>query len=135
MINDFWLNLPVKNIAASKAFFSALGFTFNTKMGDTSNSACLLIGKKEVVVMLFDEPTFKNFTNVAIPDTASGSQTLLSIGVDSKEEADALAVKVVTAGGKCSHVPHAMDSWMYGYNFLDLDRHRWNVLYMDRSKM
>ncbi len=62
MTKQFWINLPVKNITKSKAFFTKLGFKFNTQQGNTENSACLLIGEKEVVVMLFDEPTYKSFS-------------------------------------------------------------------------
>ena len=29
----------------------------------------------------------------------------------------------------------ALLGWMYGFGFCDIDGHRWNVLYMDMSKM
>ncbi len=62
MAKDFWINLPVKNIEKSRAFFKELGFTFNEKHGNSPNSVALLIGEKNTVVMLFDEQTFKGFT-------------------------------------------------------------------------
>lgn len=135
MIQDLWLNLPVKNIAKSKAFFTALGFSFNTQHGNSDTSASLLVGKKNVVVMLFDENTFKGFTNSAITDTAQSTEVLLSIGVESKDEVDELAAKAISAGGTSSHQPSQMQGWMYGCVFIDLDGHKWNVLYMDMSKM
>lgn len=135
MLNDLWINLPVKDVAKSKAFFTALGFTFNTQHGNSATSASMLVGKKNVVVMLFDEPTFKGFTGNTITDTAQSTEVLLSIGVESKEEVDALAEKAKTAGGTCNHQPNEMKGWMYGCVFADIDGHRWNVLYMDMSKM
>lgn len=135
MINDLWINLPVKNVAASKAFFSALGFTFNTTHGNSDNSACLVVGQKNVVVMLFDEPSFKGFSNSQVTDTTTSTEVLLSIGVESKEEVDELAKKAVAAGGTSNHQPGEMQGWMYGCLFIDLDGHRWNALYMDMSKM
>jgi uncharacterized protein len=135
MITDLWINLPVKNIAKSKAFFTQLGFTFNTQHGNSDNSISLLIGKKNVVLMLFDEPTFKGFINSNIAPAGSGSEVLLSIGVESKEDVDDLAKKAVDAGGSSSHKPKEMQGWMYGCVFTDLDGHKWNVLYMDMSKM
>ncbi|HSU51867.1 MAG TPA: VOC family protein [Segetibacter sp.] len=133
MIKDLWINLPVKDINKSKAFFKELGFSFNTQHGNTESSASLLIGQKNVVVMLFSEPAFKGFINGEV--AKQGSEVLLSIGVESKEEVDDLAKKAVAAGGSSTHKPGEMQGWMYGCVFNDLDGHKWNVLYMDMSKM
>lgn len=135
MIQDLWINLPVKDIEKSKTFFTELGFSFNTRFGNSANSASLLLGKKGVVVMLFEESTFKGFTNSLIADTTQAAEVLLSIGAESKEEVDELAMKAVAAGGVSNHKPTEMQGWMYGCLFIDLDGHRWNVLYMDWSKM
>ena len=134
MTKDFWINLPVKDIKKSKAFFSKLGFSFNTQYGNSDNSASLLIGQKKVVVMLFDEPTFKSFTNTEIVNTKQGTEVLLSIDAESKEEVDEMAEKAINAGGKSKHKPAEMEGWMYGCVFTDLDGHQWNVLYMDMDK-
>ncbi|CAD5253328.1 MULTISPECIES: VOC family protein [unclassified Imperialibacter] len=135
MTKQLWLNLPVKDVKKSKAFFTKLGFQFSTGPGDTETSAALLVGEKNVVVMLFEEPAFKGFANADIADTSKGCEVLLSIDTESKEEVDTLTQKAIDAGGKSSHKPSAMSGWMYGSLFIDLDGHRWNVLYMDMSKM
>jgi predicted lactoylglutathione lyase len=135
MIQDLWINLPVKDVNKSKEFFAKLGFSFNTRFPDSNTSASLLVGQKNVVVMLFDEPTFKGFTNSQVADTKQASEVLLSIGAQSKDEVDELAKKAVAAGGTSNHQPSEMQGWMYGCLFIDLDGHRWNVLYMDMSKM
>lgn len=85
--------------------------------------------------MLFEEPAFKCFTNAEIADTTKGCEVLLSIDAESKEEVDTLIQKAIEAGGKSTHKPSAMSGWMYGSLFLDPDGHRWNVLYMDMTKM
>ncbi len=135
MAKEFWINLPVKDIGKSKEFFGKLGFSFNTHNGNSKNSVSLLIGQKKVVVMLFDEPTFKSFTNNILADTKQGTEVLLSIDAESKEEVDEMAAKAVAAGGSSTHKPNEMPGWMYGCVFTDLDGHQWNVLYMDMSKM
>jgi predicted lactoylglutathione lyase len=135
MIKEFWLNLPVKDIKRSKVFFTQLGFKLNSQNGNNDSSACLLIGDKNVVVMLFEEPAFKGFTNHEVADTSKGSEILLSISANSKEEVDEIARKVIEAGGTSNHKPSEMKGWMYGSLFVDLDGHRWNVLYMDMSQM
>ncbi len=135
MTKQFWLNLPVKNVAASKAFFTELGFKFNTGQGNTDHSAAMLLGQHNVVVMLFEEQAFKGFTNNAIANTGQGTEVLLSVDAESKEEVDEMAKKAIAAGGKSDHQPSAMQGWMYGCVFSDLDGHKWNVLYMDMSQM
>jgi uncharacterized protein len=135
MTKKFWINLPVRDIKRSVDFFTKLGFKFNTQMGNTENSACLLLGEKGVVVMLFTEPTFKGFTNSEIADTQKVSEVLLSIDAESKEEVDEIINKAVQAGARSKHKPGKMEGWMYGSVFTDPDGHRWNVLYMDMSKM
>ena len=133
MTNQLWLNLPVKNIEKSKEFFSKLGFSFNTQHGNSPVSASLVIGKN--VVMLFEETSFKAFTKTDITDTSKTNEILISIDAESKEEADELAKKVEQAGGTIYGKPGEKDGWMYGFGFIDLDGHRWNVLHMDMSKM
>jgi len=60
---------------------------------------------------------------------------LISIDAESREEVDEWAKKVTAAGGNVFAQPAENQGWMYGCAFADLDGHRWNVLYMDMSKM
>jgi predicted lactoylglutathione lyase len=133
MTKQLWLNLPVKDLEKSKQFFSELGFSFNTEHGNSPVSASLVVGKN--VLMLFDETSFKNFTKTEVADTAKSNEILISIDAESREEVDAFAEKVTAAGGTIFAKPSEKDGWMYGFGFTDLDGHRWNILYMDMSKM
>jgi len=135
MTKELWLNLPVKDVNRSKEFFTKLGFSFNTKHGNTDISACLIVGTKNIAVMLFAEHVFKSFTGTDIADTQKSAEILISFDAESKEEVDELAKKVEDAGGNLYHKPSEQQGWMYGCAFADLDGHRWNVLYMDMSKM
>lgn len=134
MTQQFWINLPVKDISRSKAFFTTLGFSFNPGPGNTEDSACLLIGVQKAVVMLFAESSFRHFTGHAITDTSQSAEVLLSFDAESREEVDELAVKVTQAGGSLFAPPAAVQGWMYGCGFADPDGHRWNVLYMDKEQ-
>lgn len=130
MANDFWLNLPVKDINRSREFFTRLGFRFSEGPGATPTSAPLLVGSKNVVVMLFEEATFRRFVNGEITDTGTSCEVLLSVSASSKEEVDEMARKAAEAGGKTDHVPAERTGPMYGCVFSDPDGHRWNVLYI-----
>lgn len=135
MINDLWLNLPVSDIERSKEFFTKIGFTLNLKQGNSEHSACLLIGKKKSVVMLFTQEVFNSFTRHNSSDTKSGSEILISFDAESKEEIDSISQKVSDAGGMVFGPPTEIQGWMYGCGFTDLDGHRWNALYMDYEKL
>jgi len=134
MTKQFWLNLPVKDIAKSKAFFSALGFKPNEHMG-SGDSACFLIGQQNAVLMLFPESQMENFMQAKISDTKAGSEMLMSFDAESREEVDSLAATAQANGGNVFSQPADIQGWMYGCGFTDPDGHRWNVLYMDMSKM
>jgi predicted lactoylglutathione lyase len=135
MTKELWINLPVKDVNKSKEFFTKLGFSFNPKRSKTDESACLVIGTNNVIVMLFKESGFKNFTKNEIADTKKASEVLFSIGADSKAEVDEMANKAVAAGGSIFGQPTEVQGWMYGCGFSDLDGHRWNLLYMDMNAM
>jgi predicted lactoylglutathione lyase len=134
MTKQIWLNLPVKDVVTAKAFFSKIGFVFKDEH-ETVSSACMLVGESNFVVMLFEEKMFEGFVQNKVSDTQKSSEVLISIDAQSRQEVDALAVKVRAAGGLVFAEPAENQGWMYGFGFADLDGHRWNVLYMDLSKM
>ncbi|WP_417942504.1 VOC family protein [Flavobacterium sp. RS13.1] len=134
MTKQIWLNLPVKDVAKAKDFFWKIGFSFN-EQHDTPTSTCMLVGEGHFVVMLFEESVFAGFSQNGITDTNSGSEILISIDAENREEVDELAEKVKAAGGTVFAPPSESQGWMYGCGFTDLDGHRWNVLFMDFSKL
>jgi len=135
MTKQLWINLPVKDIHRSTAFFTKLGFQLNLQFGSHKDSASLLFGTGNFVVMLFHEPLFEGFANAKTADTNAGTEVLFSIDAESVEEVNELAQKVLDAGGSIYAEPGFKDGWIYGFGFIDLDGHRWNILYMDLSKM
>ncbi|QSB26687.1 VOC family protein [Flavobacterium sp. CLA17] len=134
MAKQIWLNLPVKNVAKAKDFFWKIGFSFN-EQHDTPNSTCMLVGEGNFVVMLFEDNLFESFSKNKITDTQSSSEVLISIDAESAAEVDELMEKVTKAGGTVFAPPAESQGWMYAAAFADLDGHRWNILYMDFSKL
>ncbi|MEN2415573.1 VOC family protein [Flavobacterium mesophilum] len=134
MTKQIWLNLPVKSVAKAKDFFWKIGFSFN-EQHDTPSSTCMVVGEGHFVVMLFEEMLFSSFSQHGLTDTKLSSEVLISIDAESREEVDELAKKVTEAGGTVFAAPAESQGWMYGCGFADLDGHRWNVLYMDFSKL
>lgn len=135
MTKQLWLNLPVKDVTRSREFFLKMGFTFNDTHGVTDDSACMLVGEKPVVIMLFAEPLFQGFTRHEITNTGQSTELLISIDAESRAEVDEMAARAEAAGGVVFGKPEEIQGWMYGCGFCDLDGHRWNVLFMDVAKM
>jgi uncharacterized protein len=135
MIHKLWINLPVKNVAASVNFFTQLGFEFNTEHSIEEQSACMIIGTSNTVVMLFEEQLFNKFSGNENGSVNNGASALFSFDAESNTEIDTLAQKVTKAGGKVYSPPSAVQGWMYGFGFADLDGHKWNALYMNMNNI
>jgi uncharacterized protein len=135
MTQDLWINLPVKDLARSNAFFTKIGFAPNLGSGNSEKSASFIIGEKKIVLMLFVQEVFSGFANNALADTAIGTEVLFSLSADSQEQVNDMANRVRSAGGTIFSEPSETNGFMYGCGFCDLDGHRWNVLYMDANKM
>jgi predicted lactoylglutathione lyase len=135
MAQDIWLNLPVKDLARSVTFFIAMGFARNPGPGNSEQSASFTIGEKKVVLMLFAEEVFAGFTMHALSNTSKGVEVLFSLGADSREQVDDMANRARSAGGTVFSEARESNGFMYGCGFCDPDGHRWNVLFMDASKM
>ncbi len=132
MNNPAWLNLPVKDVVKSKAFFKQLGFKISEM--ETPTMIGLEFGDAPFRVMLFTHPEFEQFTQSSVADVSKSSEMLISLEAKSKEEVDQLAKKVIKAGGSIFAGPEDWLGWMYGMGFQDLDGHRWNIAFMDWAK-
>ena len=131
MVKNIFVNLPVKDLEKSKAFFSSLGFSFDPRFTD-ENAACLVLGEN-IYAMLLTGPFFRTFTRKDLCDAARCTEVLIAIDAQSRAEVDALVRKALAAGGTL-YVDKPQDyGWMYGHGFADLDGHQWEVLYMDES--
>lgn len=123
-----FVNLAVRDLEKSKAFFSKLGFEFNPKFTD-DKAACMVLSE-DGYVMLLTEPFFRGFTKRPPADTSKVTEALIALSCDSRAEVDEMVRRAIDGGGK-----HAMDpqdhGFMYGWSFYDLDGHHWEVMWMD----
>jgi predicted lactoylglutathione lyase len=127
---QLFVNLPVKNLQASMAFFRKLGFEFHPQFTD-ANAACMLIGEG-AFAMLLAEPFFKTFTSRTPIDTAKGVECLCALSCKSRQEVDELVGKAIAAGGTDPQ-PAKDHGFMYDWGFADLDGHEWGVFWMAPS--
>jgi len=128
MVTKIFVNLPVKNLAASMEFFEKLGFTFNPQFTD-ENAACMVISE-DIFAMLLMEEFFRTFTQKEIADATKTAEAILALSVESREQVDLMMESALTAGA--SEPREAQDhGFMYGRSFEDPDGHLWEIFYMD----
>lgn len=125
-----FVNLPVKDLKKSMAFFAALGFSHNPQF--TNDDAACIVIDENIFAMLLTEPFFKGFINDDIADTGKVHEVLTCLSASSREEVDDLLAKALAAGGQ-PWKPTMDQGPMYGTSFQDLDGHVWEVMYMDTS--
>ncbi|ARQ68041.1 VOC family protein [Streptomyces marincola] len=130
MSTKIFVNLPVKDLARSREFFTALGYSFNPDFSD-DNAACLVISEN-ILAMLLVEPFFKTFTEKRIVDAHTEGEVILALSADSREQVDELVDRALAAGG--SPTGETQDhGFMYGRAFLDPDGHHWELTWMDMA--
>ncbi|MEW6762965.1 MAG: VOC family protein [Pseudomonadota bacterium] len=128
MNQQIYVNLPVKDLERSKAFFGALGFSFNPQFSD-QNAACMIVSDS-IYVMLLTEPFFQGFTKKPIADAKKTTEVLLCLSCDSRAAVDDMAAKAKAAGGAWPNEPKD-HGFMYQHGFEDLDGHMWELAYME----
>ncbi|CAM5773857.1 glyoxalase [Labrys miyagiensis] len=129
-MRSIFVNLPVRDLDKSKAFFAALGFSFNPQFTD-QNAACMVIADN-IYAMLLTEAYFKTFINGEIGNAATTKEVLVALSAGSRAEVDDTLAKALSAGAK-PWKPAQDHGFMYGVSFADLDDHVWEVMWMDPS--
>lgn len=123
-----FVNLPVKDLKASKAFFAELGFGFNPEFSD-DQCACLVV-EENIFVMLLTQERFADFVNGEISDATRATEVLTCLSADSRAQVDQTVAKAIAAGGK-PWKPTLEQGPMYGGSFQDLDGHVWELVHME----
>lgn len=125
-ISSVFINLPVKDVAKTRAFWSALGFSFNENYSD-EKALCLVLRENQIYSMLISEAYFSTFTNRPVADR-SQTQVLIAIEVDSRDKVDEI-VRLALENGGSRYRESADHGWMYYDSFADPDGHQWEVMF------
>lgn len=128
MKTDIFINIAVKDLQKSKAFFSTLGFTYNMQFSD-EKAACMILNEK-AYVMLLQESFFKGFTRKEIVNAHHSTEVLLAISADSREKVSEFVDKAIALGATEAIDPQD-HGFMFSRSFSDLDGHIWEVIWMD----
>ncbi len=124
-----FVNLPVTDLARSKAFYEAVGATNNPGYSDDT-AACMVLS--EVIhVMLLTHDKWRQFTQKPIVDAHAQAQVLLCLSQESREAVSAAVDQAAAAGGKSDPTPTQDFGFMFGRSYEDPDGHIWEVMWMD----
>lgn len=126
-----FINLPTKDLAASRDFYTGLGFSINEQFSD-DKCACVVVSDT-IYVMVLAEDRFRDFIKGEISPSDS-TEAILCLSAESRAEVDDLLRRALAHGGKPWHEVRA-DGPMYGGSFTDPDGHVWEVMYMDMSEV
>ena len=132
MSTMIFVNLPVRDLAASMAYYKALGFDHNPQFTDDT-AACIVISDT-IFVMALTHGKFAEFSSKPIPDPKTTTGALYALSCDNREAVDAIAGAAIKAGG--TETRDAQDyGFMYGRAVADPDGHVWEYTWMDMSQM
>jgi predicted lactoylglutathione lyase len=130
MAQMIFVNLPVADLEAAKAFYVALGYGVDPRFSD--DKATSIVISETIVVMLLTEPFFAGFCTKPVADARTVTEVRNCLSMESREAVDRLVDAAVAAGG--SEPRGAMDhGFMYMRAFDDLDGHAWEIAWMDAT--
>lgn len=123
-----FVNLPVADLARSKAFYEAIGFTNEPRF--TDDTAAAMVWSDTIFVMILSHDKWKSFTDRPIADRGS-SEVSLALALGSRDAVDAMVGAAAAAGGTADVNPVQDHGFMYGRDILDPDGHVWGPFWMD----
>lgn len=128
MSKMIFVNLPVRDLAKSMAFYEALGFTNEPRF--TDETAAAMVWSDSIFVMLLTHDKWQSFTDRPIPPT-SASEVSLALAMDDRAAVDAMIAAAAAHGGAADINPVQDHGFMYGRDLLDPDGHVWGPFWMD----
>ncbi len=128
MSTKMFVNLPIKDLDKSMAFFKALGFSFNPQFTDET-AACMIISE-ENYAMLLTEAKMREFTPRPIADATKATEVIVCLSCETTEDVTRIVSAALEAGG--SRIGEPKDyGFMIQDGFQDLDGHIWEFIWMD----
>jgi predicted lactoylglutathione lyase len=129
MTRMIFVNLPVSDLDRSRAFLEALGAVNEPRFTDET-AACMTLSDS-IHVMLLTHDKFSQFTPRPIADAKAGSEVLICLSSDSRENVDKAVERAVASGGTADPSPKQDYGVMYGRSVADPDGHIWEIMWMD----
>ena len=131
MSKMIFVNLPVRDLAASTKLYLALGGELNPQFSNDQASSVMF--SDAIGVMLLTHDHYRQFTQRPIGDARRDSQALIALSVDSRDAVDATLARAAAAAGTADPNPVQDHGFMYGRSVEDPDGYVWEIMWMDAS--
>jgi predicted lactoylglutathione lyase len=123
-----FINLPVADLERTTSFYTALGFSINSRF--TDDTAAAIVISDTIVVMAVTRQRFADFVTGEVGDPAASTTVINCLSATSRDEVDTMVSNALERGGM-PWLDVMEDGPMYGHSFADPDGHVWEILYMD----
>ncbi|MGH6797400.1 MAG: VOC family protein [Roseiarcus sp.] len=133
MTKMIFVNLPVRDLKASTAFYIALGGNLNPQFSGEQSSSVMF--SDAIGVMLLTHQHYRQFTQRPIGDARRESQALLALSVESRDAVDATLAKAAPAGGRADPNPAQDRGFMFSRSVEDPDGNVWEIMWMDPAAL
>lgn len=129
---NVFINLAVEDLARSRAFFTALDFSFDEKFCDHQGLGMQI--SDTVFAMLLLPEKFRQFTPRALAKAKETTEVLTALQYGSREKVDEIMAAALENGGTEVR-PAEEHGFMYGRSFADPDGHIWEPFWFDMSTL
>ena len=129
MSKMIFVNLPVRDLAKSRAFYVALGGQVNEQFSD--EQAISVMFSEAIGVMLLTHERYGTFTKRPIGDARRESQALIALSTDNRDAVNETVTKAAAAGGRADPNPAQDHGFMFNRTVEDPDGYVWEIMWMD----
>ncbi len=123
-----FVTLPVRDLQTARAFYEAVGFTFDRYWSD--EQTVTLAVDENIVVKLLTREAFAELVGGQVGDPAQGTTAVNCLGVGSREAVDNLVAKAEAAGGR-TWFPADEEPTIHTGSFADPDGHVWQLTWLE----
>jgi predicted lactoylglutathione lyase len=125
-----FVNFPVTDVARSRTFYEALGYTINEQFSD--ETAASVVVSDTIYFMILNHERFQGFATKPMANPAASTGVILALSQDSRAAVDAITEAAIEAGGSESKPAQDM-GFMYLRTFQDPDGNVFEPFWMDQG--
>lgn len=125
-----FINMPTKNVANAREFYTKLGFDINKEYSNDEN-VFIVIAQNTYLVLVGESLLRQLGENRELADPRKVTEAFVAISVDSREGVDKLVEAALTAGAQqAGEAMEEEEIGLYSRAFYDLDGHKIDINHM-----
>jgi uncharacterized protein len=124
-----FVNLPVTDLARSRAFYEGLGFTINPQFSDDTG-LCVVVSET-IYIMILITAKFEAFSPRPVGDALATTASLVALSCDDRDAVVAMVEAAIAHGGRDNGTVQDIDGFMYGRSISDPDGHVFEPFWMN----